>query len=396
MSFLLRAFGICLICVPLGFTYTAAQTTTYYYQGAPFNEASGSFSTAFSVTGSFTLGAPLAPNLEATDLREEVLSCVFSDGVQRRTCADSDISSFGVWTDGDGNIRLWDIRLTSIPIATQLGEMNDVVGTWGYEGITDGGTPVSGVNDFAALDVPCTFIPGDRCWAWGSSPDFGSSTLTGIGWTASPEAGARQFPTVVSGGGSSTEVFFFADSTVSHAAVFADLFSADGTFIERRTARVGGGQVGSFSFGGTDGLSVGHIDIIAPRLISVTEIVRLKIPGAPDVPPIGLDAAGPCSRLTALLLRDSQLNTGLALANGAADPVSCQYRIFMGADGTIGEEGQIELQAFSQQQAFPLAALGDGQFSIEVDCDAPIFGLSLFQDRSTGALLSNAIQCRDR
>ena len=68
--------------------------TTYTYTGSNFtgfSSPAGSYDPTDRVTGSFTLGTPLPPNLPLTDISAQVLNYSFSDNVQTRTNNNSEI-----------------------------------------------------------------------------------------------------------------------------------------------------------------------------------------------------------------------------------------------------------------------------------------------------------------
>lgn len=389
----------------LSFVTAEAQTTTYFYTGSTFTAVSGVYGPSDRITGSFTVPAPLGPNL-IVDLRESLIACSFSDGHQIRTCENSDFGSFAVWTDGDGKIRLWDIRLSDRPIATADGEINDVIVTWGTEN-QDG---QQGISDIGAFDTPCTFRPGNTCYAWGGSENFGQALTEGIPpliWTSSTAGPDRVFPTAVQGLGSATEVFFFADSTPGDAAIFlqedatpaqqpvvVNFFSSDGQLVDRKVGSVTGGQTRSFLFADPGNLRVGHIEFVAPSNVMASAIIRLDIPGVGSLPPIGVVPSEGCTRPAALLLRDEEFDTGMALANREGIAVQCNFKIFEGEEGNLEREGALTLGPFSQTQEFPLGELPHGRYNIQFACEAPVHAFSLFQKRSSGEVFSNTAHCK--
>ena len=106
--------GLVLVCG----ASSAGAVATYVYQGINFDmfqdttPPDGSYDETMAVSGSFTISAPLAPNLEEFAVGATVFS--FSDG--RQTLDDGNSSLFvggRVWTDGNGDIVEWLFSLTA-------------------------------------------------------------------------------------------------------------------------------------------------------------------------------------------------------------------------------------------------------------------------------------------
>jgi hypothetical protein len=108
----------------------AAQADTIYtYTGSPFQftinqePPSGAYTTAMKVTGSFTLAAPLAPNLSNDDITADVLSFSFTDG--RNTISDSNaVAKFFQFTTF--NIPGWHIQLQTAEF-TAAGQQRAII-----------------------------------------------------------------------------------------------------------------------------------------------------------------------------------------------------------------------------------------------------------------------------
>lgn len=87
----------------------SAGTVTYTYTGADFTSVSGSYTTSDSVSGEFTLPAPLADNLTVLTAITPT-SFSFSDGVQTLTQANAS-AGFDVATNSSGSITQWYILI---------------------------------------------------------------------------------------------------------------------------------------------------------------------------------------------------------------------------------------------------------------------------------------------
>jgi PEP-CTERM motif len=95
-----------------------ADSITYTYTGSDFTSVNGPYTTADSVTGEFTLSAPLADNLTTlTDITP--VSFSFSDGVQTITNLSVTPSynhvDFEFETDATGDITFWNVEISPAP-----------------------------------------------------------------------------------------------------------------------------------------------------------------------------------------------------------------------------------------------------------------------------------------
>jgi hypothetical protein len=90
---------------------SAAAPVTYQYTGNNYDTVSGVYTTAMSVFGSFTVGAPLAPSMGFTSITADILAFNFFDGLH--TITEATTTSFGIniSTDGLGNIDTWRVDL---------------------------------------------------------------------------------------------------------------------------------------------------------------------------------------------------------------------------------------------------------------------------------------------
>ncbi len=101
-------------------TLPAGTPTTYSYTGAMFSSADPPYTTNDRVTGSFDVADPLPPFPSLTDIAHAVDDYSFSDGVQVRTPANSEICFLRVVTDSGGHIVGWSISLREIPFMPSM------------------------------------------------------------------------------------------------------------------------------------------------------------------------------------------------------------------------------------------------------------------------------------
>lgn len=99
-----------------------AAATTYSFTGQPYSSATGLYTTAMNITGSFTTAAPLPPNMAGTQIgpggSNLVTSWSFFDGVSTFNNSNSMLlyggaSYFTVATDAAGNISSFVIGFMS-------------------------------------------------------------------------------------------------------------------------------------------------------------------------------------------------------------------------------------------------------------------------------------------
>jgi hypothetical protein len=137
-----------------------ADTFTYTYTGHDFNNTNTPvippYTTSDFVSGSFTLAAPLAPNLFYTNDDVHPLSFSFTDGVQTIDNVTANGEQFLIGTDSTGAINTWDIFVgqNGKSIATLLDNHgvgqdrgNNLVGSG--RNASDPGTWVETVNSSA-------------------------------------------------------------------------------------------------------------------------------------------------------------------------------------------------------------------------------------------------------
>ena len=86
-----------------GANYLPAQITNY--TAAPCNQGDcANFTTAMKQTGSFTISAPLAPNLAGVNVKAQITSFSFHDGLTQYTNGNSELFFAVVWTNAQGDI----------------------------------------------------------------------------------------------------------------------------------------------------------------------------------------------------------------------------------------------------------------------------------------------------
>ena len=148
------------------FAGQASAIATYTYTGNNFTDIvdsdppAGTYTTAMSVTGSFTVAAVLAPNLANQDITLSILSFSFSDG--RQTFTDTTAlpeKLFLVSTDAVGSITDWLIVLRTSTV-------------FPFDEVTTH-TVAVGVADTGFISVSIV-LPGD---SGGNSNDPGTWTL---------------------------------------------------------------------------------------------------------------------------------------------------------------------------------------------------------------------------
>lgn len=185
------------------------RAATYAYTGTPYATVTNftapcgagscaSFTTSMSATGTFTTGAPIAPNLSNSDISDQITSYSFSDGLTTYSSVNPNgrIAFFSVNTDASGTItpslvliELWASgtaphtagdRLSALlispvvfpgtsPTAATFNRLCSAVGTGG-----------SGVTD-ACLTTPVVDLPS----SYGYPPTIGSFVRTDVGTPSS-------------------------------------------------------------------------------------------------------------------------------------------------------------------------------------------------------------------
>lgn len=178
----LIALSALLLLLP--FTQSVSAQVTYSYTGPTFYFASGApYSTANSITGSFTTAAPLAANLSDSNISANITAFSFTDGVATRTLANTVICRFLVSTDASGAISGHSIWLRQSNTTAMQNQHSLEL----YE-------PFKGTSDLAGLGAL-----GETTCAPGPLNPFASSNAGTGAWVASV-AGGPQIPVPVNAG----------------------------------------------------------------------------------------------------------------------------------------------------------------------------------------------------
>lgn len=170
LSVALRAACIAVVSATcsLGYSATSAEAGTYVYTGNTYltfdkreqnggqlpgdlSSIPGTFTTAMSINGSFTVTGALSANLSAFDISGLVDSFSFSNGRATLTDAESAISTFQVSTDGVGAISEWSIMVTNIITPLSNGEIGDRI-------ITRTDSAMDQGLKFLCLEEPCAAV----------------------------------------------------------------------------------------------------------------------------------------------------------------------------------------------------------------------------------------------
>jgi len=167
-----RRFALLSLCTP-GLAFADA---AYQYEGNPFQDVAGRYTTSDSLSGTIHLSSPLAPDLSNAAI--SLTSWSFSDGLKTFTELDSQIEPPFVSTDASGRIVAW-----SLDFSNGSGE---VMGTFnnGPADQIDQATDFSGGNSLASnMAAPGT---------WTALPEPSLGALAGLALAAVSLLGAAQ------------------------------------------------------------------------------------------------------------------------------------------------------------------------------------------------------------
>lgn len=161
----------------------AHANVVYSYAGEKFDSilpvATSPYDTTMSVSGSFELAAPLAPDLVSQTITP--VSYAFFDGINNLTNANSLISEFSISTNSQSNINFWDISLQTVLTLKNIGDMNFQIGT---ERIFGGG-PIIITSDVGSIQT-CTSAGGSGGCGGTSSKQGRISSEDGGQWVGPP------------------------------------------------------------------------------------------------------------------------------------------------------------------------------------------------------------------
>ena len=147
--------------------------TTYSYTGNDFTSVTFPYTTSDSVTGSFTLAAPLADNLTSfTTVTPQSFS--FSDGVEGETTTNTSPgvgSEFAFETDATGAITKWEVVVDINSVSNfSISTLNAP----GVSGVFDQGQHGGGTESGGNTNSPGT---------WAAVPEASTCSMVLVGLT---------------------------------------------------------------------------------------------------------------------------------------------------------------------------------------------------------------------
>ncbi len=251
--------------------------------------------------------------------------------------------------------------------------------------------------DFGAMWGPAGIGP---LGTWGDKS--GSRSMDGYlaEWDCEEVIRVHEFPTAVTGDGSSTEITLTQSATMlPETSASVGFKSPLGEDLGSRGVLLMPNSTASVEFEGDDALEVGHVEVRVGPGVAATEIIRLSTPDVGGTSLIGVGPSPSCERPVVALKRNPEFNTAVAFSNPRQETATCDWAIYSGMEGTLRREGSKTLPALGQSQFFPLdvtPALSPFLFegNIQYECDIPLHAFSLFQ-RQDGTLVSNAAGCLD-
>ena len=227
-----------------------------------------------------------------------------------------------------------------------------------------------------------------------------TSTSTSTPTLTSDATPNLDFPTAVTGAGSSTEITFVQSATLLlETLASAGFRSPMGEVMDARSLMLNSNSTSTLIFEGDDVLTVGHIEVRAVPGVAASELIRLSAPGTGDVSLIGVAPSPACQKPVVALKRNLEFTTAVALSNTRQETATCDWSIYSGTEGTLSQSGTVTVPPRGQTQSFPLDVfpvitpfLFEG--NIQYECNLPVHAFSLFQRRD-GSLVSNAAGCLD-
>ncbi|MDA2929475.1 lamin tail domain-containing protein [Acidobacteria bacterium AH-259-O06] len=206
-----------------------------------------------------------------------------------------------------------------------------------------------------------------------------------------PTSGQLNFPTLIRGGGSSSQVVVGAGDT---ALSIDSTFSApDGSLIQTQSIEVPANGTSSIHFEGVD-LEFGSLNLsIEPQdgHVIASEVISLA-----GTPPLGVAPAPLCDKPEYLVVQSSDNRTAGAFSNPSSPTTaSCGWSVYDEAGSNVGG-GSFDVPPLGQVQFFPDERVNlpeDFLGSFKGDCTEPVHVFSLFLRISDSSLASNAVGC---
>jgi hypothetical protein len=170
----------------------SAWATTYTYTGSNFNFVVAPYTTAMSITGSFTTASPLPANMAVTDIGPNgsnlVTAWSFTDSINTYTQANSvvlpQLGTFRIGTDATGSVTSFYIQLEQPLPPHTVGQLLNTV--------TIANFTLTQSQDISG--APCATLSGTVCATLNPGAAFGDSTSSGsFAPTIAPPTIAKSF-----------------------------------------------------------------------------------------------------------------------------------------------------------------------------------------------------------
>lgn len=206
-------------------------------------------------------------------------------------------------------------------------------------------------------------------------------------------AGPPNFPALIRGAGSSTQVVVGAGATA--LSVDSSFRATDGSLLEMQSVEVPPNGASAMTFEGGD-LEFGSLALaVEPPNAHVLSTEVISLVGASS---LGVLPSPLCTNPEFLMVESSGSHTAAAFSNPSSeDTASCDWEVFAG-DGVSVGGGNFEVPPLGQLQFFPVQRIvlpGDFLGSFKAACDAAVHIFSLFQ-KSDLSLTLNAAGCGEQ